>query len=141
MQLSQSMPALRILLVDDDAQSLSALGRLLRRTGHDVREAPSIAEAFRLALADPPELLLSDLDLPDGDGCELLRRLRALHPHVRAVAVSGFTGAPHEQRCRDAGYERLLVKPLLFEQVLSALDGVRPLSAGASSPAPIRPVS
>src|SRR5215218_7605413 len=133
------MPTLRILVVDDDAQSLSALGRLLRGTGHEVREAPSVAEAFRLALADPPELLLSDLELSDGDGCELLRRLRALHPHVRGVAVSGFAGAPHEQRCRDAGYERLLVKPVLFEHVLSAIDGARPLSTGAAFPAPIRP--
>jgi CheY-like chemotaxis protein len=130
------MPTQRILIVDDDAQSLTALGRLLRGVGHDVREAQSVAEAFRLALSDAPQLLVSDLELTDGDGCELLRRLRAIHPLVRAVAVSGFVGDPYDRRCRDAGFESLLAKPVLFEQVIAAIDGVRAPSTPGGVAAP-----
>ena len=116
---------LSILVVDDHVESLSALCRLLRVVGHDAREARSMTDAFRSALNAPPDVLVSDLDLTDGDGCELLRRVRALCPSVRGIAVSGYAGRPYEQQCREAGYEVLLAKPLVFAHVLAAIDSAR----------------
>ena len=141
-----SSPVLRILVVDDHADSLRALAELLRRSGHDVVAAATVEEALRLALRQPPDLLVSDIQLTDGDGCELLRRIRAVHPTVRGIAVSGYAGNPLEVQCREAGYETMLVKPLVFERVLAivntapTLGGVpAPLHApAASDPAPAR---
>lgn len=111
---------LHVLVVDDHGDSAVALSRLLRHAGYDVSEARTVGEAFRLGLAKRVDVLVSDLDLTDGDGCELLRRLRAAYP-LRGIAVSGYQGAPHEEQCREAGYERLLAKPLVFDQVLEAI--------------------
>ena len=125
-------PALKdlsILLVDDRRDSLNPLARLLRLDGRTVREAGTVTEAFRLAVMDPPDVLVTDLDLTDGDGCELLRRIRALHPAVRGIAVTGHTGEPHAAQCRAAGFESVLTKPVGFEQILDAI-------AGTNSPPP-----
>jgi CheY-like chemotaxis protein len=116
---------LHIIVVDDHEGSASALARLLSREGHDVRAARTIADALGAALQSPPDVLVSDIDLTDGDGCELLRRIRALHPRVRGIAVSGYTGEPYVEQCRQAGYEVLLAKPLIFERVLHAISGER----------------
>ena len=134
------MSPLRILVVDDHGDSASALARLLRHAGHDVRTSESVADAFRQALSDPPDVIVSDLDLTDGDGCELLRRIRLLHPRVRGIAVSGYVGEQYERQCREAGYETLLAKPLAFEQVLAAVRGVSADGASADGAAPNRRV-
>ena len=133
------MSALRILVVDDHEGSASALTRLLRHAGHDARQAVSASDAFRHALTDPPDLLVSDLELTDGDGCDLLRRINAVHPSVRGIAVSGFVGEKYERQCRDAGYERLLPKPLAFELVLAAIHGARPPATLRGIPTPQPP--
>jgi len=130
---------LRILIVDDDAVSLSALSRLLRYEGHHAIVARSVAEAFRLAIADPPDLLIGDLDLPDGDGCELLRRIRLLHPSVRGIAISGFIGEEYERRCREAGYTQLLGKPFVLQQLLAGIVDGTPFRSLGGVPAPTPP--
>jgi DNA-binding response OmpR family regulator len=87
----QETPA-RVLIVDDDEACLGPPARLLRLDGFDVRCAPTAARAFWMARAEPPDLLVTNLDFADGDGCKLLRRVRSLHPHVRGVAVSNGSG-------------------------------------------------
>lgn len=52
------------------------------------------------------------------------RRTRAVHPNVRGIAVSGYVGEQYEQQCREAGYERMLPKPLVFESILTAIGRV-----------------
>ena len=128
---------LRILLVDDQPESLRVLGLLLRRCGHDVREAGTVGDAVRLALDAAPDVLLSDLELPDGDGCELLRRVRAAIPSVRGIALSGHSGEAYEARCREAGFEALLVKGTRFERILEAVQG-RPRQSLGGVPSPSR---
>ena len=115
------MSGFKILVVDDHEESTMALGRLLARAGHHVCCANSVAEGLRSAAAVRPDVLVSDLTLADGDGCDLMRRLRDLHPLVRGLAVSGHTGQDYERQCRDAGFERLLAKPLPFEKLLAAI--------------------
>ena len=125
-----------ILVVDDDADSASVLARLLRRDGYEVRVAISMAEASHCAVAWRPDFLISDVKLTDGDGCELLRRVRRVYP-VRAIAVTGYVGEPFEQQCRDAGYERVLAKPFRFEQVQAAIEFQLPAAPGrVSTPQP-----
>ena len=113
---------LRILLVDDHAASVRVLAPLLRRCGHEVREAVTVDDAVRLAREAPPQVLLSDLELPDGDGYELLRRVRAADPSVRGTALSGHSGDPCDGLCRSAGYDSLLAKGTGFEPILEAIE-------------------
>jgi CheY-like chemotaxis protein len=100
--------SLRILLVDDHQASARALTRLLRYEGHAVATAYTLTGA--LALGGGPgtvELLLCDIDLPDGDGCDLLRRMRALHGNgLTAIAMSGYD-AELMEKCAQAGFREV----------------------------------
>lgn len=125
---------LRILVVDDHAASARVLALLLRRCGHEVREAVTVDDAVRLARDAPPHVLLSDLELPDGDGYELLRRVRAADPTVRGIALSGHSGQPYDRLCRSAGYEVLLTKGAGLEPILEAIGRPRPSLGGVPSP-------
>ena len=84
--------ALSILLVDDHADSLVPLARLLRRCGYEVAAAATVSEGLEAAARRVPDVIVSDIALPDGDGCDLLHRVRHTHPAVRGVAVTGLTG-------------------------------------------------
>jgi CheY-like chemotaxis protein len=98
------------------------LARLLERFGFRTREATTVAEARRLAADEPPDVLVSDLELPDGDGCDLARRLLATHPGLYAIALSGYDSDADRERCRLAGFQLLLAKSLVFQQLLDALE-------------------
>jgi CheY-like chemotaxis protein len=104
---------LRILLVDDNADTLRYLSTVLRRRGHEVVSADCVAGA-RAAVNEaqaPPGLLLSDIDLPDGDGMDLMRELSAAG-RIPGIAVSGF-GAEGDRRNRhEAGFVEHLTKPI-----------------------------
>jgi CheY-like chemotaxis protein len=116
---------LRVLVVDDHAESVEPLARLLAMHGHAVSMATSADEALDQARAGRFDLLLSDLDMPITDGCELLRRVRALYS-VRGVAISAHTGTNFARAASAAGYERVLIKPLHFDEVLAAVAGTVP---------------
>ena len=118
---------LRILVVEDNADTAEALGVLLRLQGHVVRLAHSLVEARRVR-PEGFDVLLSDLHLPDGSGLDLLRELVAERP-IHAIAMSGYGTESDVRRSRDAGFERHLVKPVSIESVIEAIEFVAPLAA------------
>jgi DNA-binding response OmpR family regulator len=123
---------LKILVVDDDANTLRALTRLCVLAGHEARAAATSAEARRLAAESPPDVLVSELELPDGSGVDLVRQLRLIAPAVCAIAVSAHSAESCEGLCRAAGFKQLLRKPVAFGEVLAAINSCRP------SPVPVR---
>lgn len=106
---SSPTPPLRIFVVENHADTRKYLGLFLEMLGHTVRSARSMAEA----LAGWPEahcqVLISDIGLADGDGCELLRRLSP-HP-LFAIAMSGLGMNADRLRTREAGFRHYLAKP------------------------------
>ena len=103
----------RLLLVEDHADTSRVLGRLLRHNGHEVALASSLGEAVEALLRQPFDLLLSDLDLPDGTGIDLVRRIRQQHGlDIPAVALTGFGMEDDIARCRQAGFDDHLTKPV-----------------------------
>ena len=124
-----------VLIVDDHAESLTALARLLRLSGYQVHGAGSVGEARAVAAANPCDLLISDIGLPDGSGLELMRDLRA-QSHLdgrtlRGIALTGFTDATDVLACQQAGFGAFLPKPVAFDDVLTALHQLR----GETAPA------
>jgi CheY-like chemotaxis protein len=123
---------LRILVVEDHADTAEALGMLLRLQGYVVRLAHTLVEA-RLARLEGFDVLLSDLRLPDGSGLDLLRELAAEAP-IHAIAMSGYGSESDVSRSRDAGFERHLVKPVSIGSVVEAIESVvRPAAVGRAS--------
>jgi CheY-like chemotaxis protein len=127
MSIAPSQP-LRILVVDDHGDTVSALSRLLRREGHEVATAHTASAAMAEAASGRPvDLLVSDIGLPDFDGCELLRRLRDMYRReVPAVALTGYGEEQQVEECRRAGYGQFLLKPIAFEKLRDAVRAVMP---------------
>jgi CheY-like chemotaxis protein len=121
------MQSLHILVVDDHADSAQALANLLRHEGHSVATADTFAGALAQGTTAPLDVLVCDVDLPDGDGCELLRRLQSFRGgrELAAVAVAGF-GNEWLEVCRMAGYRKFLTKPVEFANLLEAIESLRP---------------
>jgi signal transduction histidine kinase len=116
--------ALRILLVEDHADTRRALERLLKRWGHTVTTAASVGEALELAPSANPELLVSDIGLPDGTGTELLIKLRESGRDLLAVAMSGYGMEGDLEQSRQAGFAAHLVKPVAAERLRDVIARV-----------------
>jgi PAS domain S-box-containing protein len=116
------MPKFRILVVDDYADAAESLTLLLQAEGHEVETADCGLKALERAQAFRPQVVLLDIGLPDLDGYEVARRLRALpetHDAV-LVALTGYGQIEDRERSRSAGFNHHLLKPVNFEK-LSAL--------------------
>jgi CheY-like chemotaxis protein len=117
------MNRLRILLVEDHNETLTALSKLLRLSGHDVQTATSADEAMAVCAKCPCDLLVSDIGLPGRSGADLMRDLRAMYP-VRGIAMTAFGEAHMAEACFEAGFSRHITKPVAFSELLEAIQEV-----------------
>jgi len=105
---------LRVLVVDDNWDSATTLGMLLRMVGHDVQTAHDGVEALRVAGEFRPAVVLLDIGLPKLNGYETARRLRKepWGSRVILIATTGWGQAADRERSSDAGFDHHLVKPV-----------------------------
>jgi two-component system CheB/CheR fusion protein len=116
--------SLNILLVEDHVDTARAMSRLLRSQGHAVRAAGTVAEALESA-KQPFDLLLSDIGLPDGTGVELIRQIRKQYgDKITAIALTGFGMEDDLERCREAGFDSHLTKPVNLQSLERLLQQV-----------------
>lgn len=116
--LQMTAPALRILLVEDHVDTCQMMARLLMRCGFAVHPVGTVAEAIAVGTSCPFELLVADIGLPDGSGCDVMR---ALAVRLRGIAVSGYGRADDIRRSQDAGFVAHLIKPVDFELLATAV--------------------
>lgn len=110
--------SLKIFLVENHADTLAYLAEYLKQCGHDVRSAKSVDSALQALAGEPADLLISDIGLPDGDGWQLMRRIRELKLCVPfSIAMSGYGTQADIEKSRLAGYQHHLVKPFLPEEL------------------------
>jgi PAS domain S-box-containing protein len=115
----------RVLYVEDNAVNVLLMEAIVGlRPGVTLQVCTDGAQALAAALAEPPALLLLDMQLPDGDGSALLQRLRAhaVLAAVPAVAVSAAARSDDLQRAHAAGFAAYWTKPLTVDDVLAGLD-------------------
>jgi CheY-like chemotaxis protein len=126
---TQSQDRIRVLLVEDDSDTRWMLSRLIRKWGHEVRDAGDLQTALELADEGAFDVLLSDLSLPDGTGHDLLRALesRALGPFA-AIALTGHGRDDDLRRSHDFGFVEHLTKPvdahLLHETIRQVVEAM-----------------
>jgi PAS domain S-box-containing protein len=131
------LKGLEVVVVDDDDPTVQALGLALGRVGAICRLATSVPEALRLFEGGTPDLLVSDIGLPDRDGFDLIRSLRALDEPVRsvlAIAVTGLVEPEEQRRIRRAGFDAYLAKPVAPDVVIDRMIRLRALQLAQSSP-------
>ncbi|HJL19296.1 MAG TPA: protein kinase [Sandaracinaceae bacterium LLY-WYZ-13_1] len=116
----------RLLVADDDPDWRQLLVRVLEKrfVGATVEEASDGKSAIAVALAEPPDLALIDLNMPGFDGVELTAALRELAPAERLpiVVLSGEGGARDWHALRDAGADRFFVKPCPFDELCDVVE-------------------
>jgi CheY-like chemotaxis protein len=120
---SHAATPLRVLVVENHADTREFLGSMLEGLGHTVIVAESMDDALRAAARSGCDVLISDIGLPDGDGWELLNRLNLPRP-MYAIAMSGYGTVSDRNRSKAAGYRHHLVKPMELEQLESILYSV-----------------
>ena len=111
---------MRIFLVENHPDTLAYLRRFLKRAGHEVETAQTVAEALRQLPARPHDVLIADISLPDGDGWSLLEQLGSARPPV-AIAMSGRSSPADCARSKAAGFQEHLIKPFLPDELERAL--------------------
>lgn len=120
--LSPPSRCIDILLVEDHADTARALTLLLGRDGYKVRTAGSVVEGIQAAERASFDLLICDLQLPDGTCVDVMRELRAtLGKDVLGIALSGHDSEEHRAETLSAGFVEHLVKPLSFEALEAAI--------------------
>jgi PAS domain S-box-containing protein len=125
-------PARRIVVVDDTRAAVYTLARLLETMGQQVRTANDAAMALELVRKERPDLVISDLAMPNMNGYELAQRLRqdpALSGLV-LVALTGYGQESSRRQAKEAGFDYYLVKPVSLEALETMLA-----SLPAASPA------
>ena len=113
----------RILVVDDEPQLLRALRINLQARRYDVVTATDGGGALRSAEADKPDLIVLDLGLPDMDGVDVIRTLRAWSP-VPIIVLSGRAGSHDKVDALDAGADDYVTKPFSLDELLARVRAV-----------------
>lgn len=107
---------IKILIVDDEPDNLEFLKFVLETYGASVETATSAPEAFKLFLQDKPDLLISDIAMPEVNGHTLMRQIRALPPKkgakIPAIALTAYAGETNQKESLQAGFNLHLAKPI-----------------------------
>lgn len=118
----------RVLVVDDETDFLATYERLLRREGYEVVTVTSRAAGLAALAGEPPNLVISDLRLPDGDGLDVVRAARGARDPVPVIVVTGYPSDETRRAALAAGATTLLAKPfaaaVLLAAIRSSVDGV-----------------
>jgi two-component system, OmpR family, KDP operon response regulator KdpE len=128
-----STAAPRVLVVDDEPQIVRGLKIILRSAGYAVEAAETVAEALALLAARPPDALVLDLVLPDGEGVEVCREVRRWS-QLPIVVLSAVGDEREKVKALDAGADDYVTKPFGSDELLARLRAVmrRSVQAGGS---------
>jgi DNA-binding response OmpR family regulator len=122
---------LRILLVEDNKDTLSYLTLVLGARGHEVTTAERLSAALRAADGRTFDVLISDIELPDGTGLDLMRALRGRG--LPAIAMSGYGSEEDVRASLEAGFAEHLTKPVDLTRLLAAIQAVTAARNGTRS--------
>jgi PAS domain S-box-containing protein len=122
-----ALAGVRVLLVDDELDARELARQVLAECGADVCSVASASEALRAALEFDPDILLSDIGLPEMDGYMLLRAVRAQSSRrITAVALTAYAREEDRERALREGYQAHLPKPVEPRELVRTLAGFRP---------------
>ena len=124
--------AIRILTVDDEPSLIELLSMAMRYEGWDVYTASTGSDAVRVAREAQPDALVLDMMLPDFDGLEVMRRIRAEQPDVPVIFLTARDGVSDRVAGLTAGGDDYVTKPFSLEEVIARLRGLLRRSGATS---------
>ena len=115
----------RILVVDDNEDTMTSLGMLLSEGGFDVRTACNGFAAVDIAESFSPRVVISDICMPDMNGFEVARRVRlSLGSSVYLIALTANSQAQFRERAQIVGFNKFMVKPVEFDELRELIESV-----------------
>jgi signal transduction histidine kinase/CheY-like chemotaxis protein len=114
----------RVLIVEDDEDGREMVRLLLDTEGHVVAVAETGQAALETAVTFQPDVFLVDIGLPDLNGYEVARHLRAKFGSIRLIALTGYGQPQDGQRAQEAGFDAHLVKPMDLDQLRRIVEGL-----------------
>ncbi|HYX18132.1 MAG TPA: ATP-binding protein [Nostoc sp.] len=116
---------IRLLIVDDDEDIRDFLGFVLEQAGAEVCIVTSAIEALQAVEQSPPDILLSDIGMPEMDGYMLIRQIRAMPPEqggkILALALSAYAGEVNRQQALAAGFQQHVAKPIDPDRLIAVI--------------------
>jgi signal transduction histidine kinase/ActR/RegA family two-component response regulator len=132
-----SLKGLRVLVVDDDADARDMLQILLTQFGAETRVSHSARTALQTLTQWQPDVLISDIGMPNEDGIFLIQQIKALHPEqggsIPAIALTGFARQEDLDRVLSAGYQASLSKPVEVVKLIHTINRLSPRDAKQTS--------
>ncbi len=120
-----SLAKLRVLVVDDEADMRDLIFAILEQTGAEIKVVTSAIEVLETLHPFKPDILISDIGMPEMDGYELLRQIKRLPPeqggNVPAIALTAYAGEFNQQRALAAGFQKHMAKPVEPEALVKAI--------------------
>jgi len=123
------LEGLRVVIVDDDADARELLATILTQRKALVFAAECAAEAFELLRRERPDVLISDIAMPEEDGYMLIGRVRALRAddggQTPSIAVTAYAGRADRKRALEAGFDGHFAKPIDIDSLVDTLLELR----------------
>jgi len=113
-----------ILTVDDDEKIRDLLCTILRRKGHHVLTADHGQKGIDVFRRERPHVTILDFEMPDIDGLEVLRQIRAIDPHAPVIMLTGVATEAREKQARELGATDFLAKGFSLHELGATLDQV-----------------
>ena len=114
-----------VMVVDDDPNAREMLSDILALYGAAVLVASSVKQALQMLQEGQPEVIISDVGMPDEDGFDLIRQVRALPPGsgglTPAIALTGYARPEDKARALSLGYQGFVAKPLDLDELIDKL--------------------
>lgn len=117
MQLNRS-----VLIVEDEEVIRTSLAEFLNSEGYETMQASTVAKALELARSRDFNIAICDVQLPDGDGIELLRRLQNIKPGIFVLIITAYATVENTISAFNAGAFDYLVKPVIFDDLSHKLN-------------------
>jgi CheY-like chemotaxis protein len=122
------LDGLRVLAIDDDADALTLLATILGRAGATVDLCSGAAQGFDMLVGKPPDVLISDIEMPGEDGYSLIRRVRALDPaqggRTPAIALTAYGRREDRLLAISAGFSMHVPKPVDPAELTTLVAGL-----------------
>jgi PAS domain S-box-containing protein len=119
------LQGVRVLVVDDEADARDLVMFLLQQAGAIVTAAASATEALQLIIQTQPDILISDIAMPETDGYWLMQQIRSQSGQnipIPAIALTAYAGEINQQQALNAGFQRHLAKPVEPDELVKAIE-------------------
>ncbi|MBW4560151.1 MAG: PAS domain-containing protein [Mojavia pulchra JT2-VF2] len=122
---SCDLDGIQVLVVDDDTDTREFVAFLLKQSGARVLTATSATEALAILIESQPDVLLSDIGMPEINGYMLMKQVRTLPPEqggqIPAIALTAYAGEIHQQQAFEVGFQKHLTKPVEPDELVQAI--------------------